>query len=194
MQIKKVIYVLSGILLPVVSAFATEGLPPVETTTPGNSYSTTSGVDNGYGGLKWTFDGGIAPEIIVGYRHAEVTSNGYAQGADISFAFKVFDGLQPGKLRIKYFDGSDYMQGEVGGGYDFGKGGFFAGIGGNAPFSNLGVDYNFSQPSPLEPYFMLDSLGQYTKPHANTTPSKTTVSCPSGTQLTGNFCTPLQLF
>ena len=140
-------------------------------------------VDNGYAGLKWTFGEGFYPEILVGFRHASVSSNGYAYGGDASVAFKVFDGksfgVHPGKLRLKYFNGSDYLQGEVGGGYDFGKGSFFAGIGGQAPFSNIGLDYNFTASNPLEPFFMLNSLGQYSKPRANHY-----LTCPAGLPLT----------
>jgi len=146
-------------LLSTPTAFAAP--PPLNTVSP--TANSSRDVDNGYAGLKWTLGGSFVPEVVVGYRHGNINSNGDTYGGDVSFSFQVYGGLQPGKLRLKYFNGSDYLQGEVGGGYDFSKG-FFAGIGGNAPFSNLGVDYHFSDPAALVPYFMLDSLGQYRKP------------------------------
>jgi len=161
-------------LLSMSPVVAIPPLLPVST-----NYSTSANVDNGYAGLKWTFGAGFYPEVVVGFRHASVSSNGDAYGGDASFAFSIYDGktfgLQPGKLRLKYFNGADYMQGEVGGGYDFGKSSFFAGIGGQAPFSNIGLDYNFTASNPLEPYFMLNSLGQYSKPKVNKV-----LSCASG--------------
>jgi hypothetical protein len=157
-------------LLSTSSAFSSfVNTTPIVTTS-----SASRNVDNGYAGLKWTLGGSFIPEVVVGFRHANVSTNGDTYGGDISFSFQVWGGLQPGKLRLKYFNGADYMQGEVGGGYDFKKG-FFAGIGGKAPFSNVGVDYHFNDSVPLVPYFMLDSIGQYRKPRVNTI-----ITCPSG--------------
>lgn len=151
--------------------------------TPVSTAAVSANVDNGYAGLKWTFDGGFYPDVVVGFRHASVSSNGDTYGGDLSFSFKVFGGLQPGKIRLKYFNGADYLQAEAGGGYDFAKG-LFVGIGGNAPFSNLGLDYHFTHGNPLEPYFMLDSLGQYSKPATRQT-------CPAGFFSDGSgSCTP----
>jgi hypothetical protein len=149
-----------------------------------NNSSTSANVDNGYGALKWTFGNGFFPEIVVGFRHASVSSNGDVYGGDASFAFKIFDGTSwgflPGKFRLKYFNGADYMQAEAGGGYDFGKNSFFVGIGGQAPFTNIGLDYNFTASNPLEPYFMLNSIGQYTKPGTHH------LGCPAGTIQSAN--------
>jgi len=160
-------------------AYATQN----ETATFTNT-SISSNVDNGYGALKWTFGNGFFPEIVVGFRHASVSSNGDVYGGDASFAFKIFDGTSwgflPGKFRLKYFNGADYMQAEAGGGYDFGKNSFFVGIGGQAPFTNIGLDYNFTASNPLEPYFMLNSIGQYTKPGTHH------LGCPAGTIQSAN--------
>ena len=177
MSLRMQLPVFIAALLSTSAALATfiSEIPPLVTTS-----STSSNVDNGYAGLKWTFGDSFYPEVVVGFRHASVSSNGDAYGGDASFAFKVYDGksfgFQPGKLRLKYFNGADYMQGEVGGGFDFGKNSFFVGIGGQAPFSNIGLDYNFTASNPLEPYFMLNSLGQYTKPGVHRT-----LSCAPGT-------------
>jgi hypothetical protein len=189
-------------LLPVSTSFAIPLTTPTETTTyttTSTESATTKGVDNGYGGLKWTFGEGWIPEIVVGYRHAEVSTNGNTQGADASIAFKVNPALplnemiQPGKLRVKYFNGMDYLQGEVGGGYDFAKKSVFAGIGAQGPYANAGVDYNFSEKSSFSTFLMFNSLGIYNRPHNTTitTTPTTTLSCPSGFLLVGNGCESL---
>ncbi|WP_347987773.1 hypothetical protein [Methylomonas sp. AM2-LC] len=110
------------------------GVPnPVPVTETVIGIPTTKDVDNGYAGLKWALGDNLVPDIVVGFRHANVSTNGDTYGGDVSFSFKVYGGLKPGKIRLKYFNGADYMQGEVGGGYDFTKG-FFAGIGLTPPF------------------------------------------------------------
>ena len=149
---------------------------------------TTKGDDVGYGGLKWTMGAGLIPEIVAGYRHAEVASNGDTQGADISIAFKVNPALplseiiQPGKLRAKYFNGIDFLQGEMGGGYDFAKKGAFVGIGAQGPYVNAGVDYNLSTNSPFSTFLMFNSLGIYNRPHRTTT----TLTCAPNRVLDAN--------
>jgi hypothetical protein len=172
------------VLLPVSSAFSI----PFEFTPIQTHSSVTRGVDDGYGGLKWTFGESWVPEVVAGYRHAEVSTNGDTQGADISIAFKVNPALpldkiiQPGKLRVKYFNGIDFLQGEVGGGYDFARKGFFAGIGAQGPYVNAGVDYSFSANSSFSTFLMFNSLGIYNRPHT------TTLSCPPRTHLVGATC------
>ena len=161
----------SALLLASGSAFA---LPfSTTTTTTYTPNSVTTGVDSGYGGLKWTF-GSWVPEVVAGYRHAEVNSSGATQGGDLSLAFKIHPTLpldsmiEVGQLRLKYFNGLDYLQGEAGAGYDFSKKGFFAGIGAQGPYSNAGVDYNFSPSSvgsTFSPYLMFNSLGIYSRQH-----------------------------
>ncbi|WP_157198185.1 hypothetical protein [Methylomonas sp. DH-1] len=147
--------------------FSTAATASFVNTSPLIASSRSSrNVDNGYAGLKWTLGESFIPELVVGFRHANVGSNGETYGGDISFSFRVWGGLQPGQIRLKYFNGADYLQGEVGGGYDF-KNGFFVGLGGKAPFSSVGLDYQFSGRVPLVPYFMLDSIGQYRKPAVN---------------------------
>ncbi|WP_347989774.1 hypothetical protein [Methylomonas sp. AM2-LC] len=180
MKIKSLPLIISALLTSSLAYAVPNEIPATITNT-----SISSNVDNGYGALKWTFGEGFFPELVVGFRHASVSSNGDVYGGDASFAFKIFDGKSwgflPGKFRLKYFNGADYLQAEVGGGYDFGKNSFFVGIGGQAPFSTLGLDYSFTASNPLEPYFMLNSLGQYTKPG-----TRQLLSCPSGTQLLAN--------
>ena len=140
---------------------------------------SSTNVNMGYGGLKWTLGESYVPEIVGGYRYASVTSSGATQGADISIAFKVTGKtdlanlIQLGKLRAKYLNGMDYLQGEVGGGWDFAKKGLFAGISAQGPYSNTGVDYDFASKSTfgksLSPYIEFNSIGIYNTPTKNVT-------------------------
>ena len=91
-----------------------------------------------YAGLKWTLNEGVKPHAVFGFRHARTESNGNTDGGDISISAKIIDGFQLGKLRAKYFDGKEKVQGEVGGGFDFTKG-LFAGIGVHAPYSLIRI-------------------------------------------------------
>jgi hypothetical protein len=123
-----------------------------------------------YAGLKWTLNEDIKPQAIVGYRHARTESNGNTDGGDISISAKIIDGFQLGKLRAKYFDGKEKVQGEVGGGYDFTKG-LFAGAGVHAPYSLIGLDLHpFINENKLEPYIQIDTNKRYKKPNG-TSPS-----------------------
>jgi len=180
MNIKKLTFLLGfAALLPASAAFAGSipppTLPPTVTTT-GVAGSTTDTVNRGYAGLKWTLGEGLVPAVVVGYRHARVESGGDTQGGDVSFSFNLLGGIHPGKLRAKYFNGQENLQGEVGAGFDFTKG-LFAGVSAQGPYTNLGVDYLFTAGAPWEPYIMLNTLQKYDKPQGGTT--KTTKSCPT---------------
>ena len=167
-------------MLPSSVALAGKGPPPPTVTTIGASKDT---VNRGYAGLKWTLGQGLTPAVVVGLRRATVKSNGDTRGGDISFSFNLAGGPRPDKLRVKYFDGREKAQGEVGAGYDFSKG-VFAGLGVQGPYSNLGVDYLFTQDARWEPFFMLNTLKKYDKPSGGTT----TLSCPSPFVLSGETC------
>jgi hypothetical protein len=129
------------------------------TTGSGGTLTT----NRAYAGLKWTLNEGIKPQAVVGFRHARTESNGNTDGGDISISAKFIDGFQLGKLRAKYFDGNEKVQGEVGGGYDFTKG-LFAGAGVHAPFSLIGLDLHpFINENKLEPYIQIDTIKKYKK-------------------------------
>lgn len=138
------------------------GLPPPPTIT----YDLIQGnlTDNRiYAGLKWTLNEGIKPQAVLGFRHARTESNGNTDGGDISISAKFIDGFQLGKLRAKYFDGKEKVQGEVGGGLDFTKG-FFAGVGVHAPYSLIGLDIHpFINENKFEPYIQIDTIKKYKK-------------------------------
>jgi hypothetical protein len=121
-----------------------------------------------YAGLKWTPNEGIKPQAVVGYRHARTESNGNTDGGDLSISAKFIDGFQLGKLRAKYFDGKEKVQGEVGGGFDFTKG-LFAGVGVHAPYSLIGLDLHpFITENKFEPYIQLDTIKKYNKNDSTT--------------------------
>lgn len=166
--------------------------PPDATPTYTES-GASDNVNMGYGGVKWTLGESVVPEIVAGYRYASVTSTGATQGADVSIAFKVTgnmkldDFIHVGKLRAKYLNGMDYVQGEVGGGWDFAKKGLFAGISAQGPYVNSGVDYDFTSKDTfgksLSPYLEFNSIGIYNRPAKNVT-----ISCPAGYTLTAGEC------
>lgn len=169
------------------------GITPTPTTTITATNSSTN-VNMGYGGLKWTLENGLVPEIVGGFRYASVTSSGSTQGFDVSIAFKITgetqldNFIQLGKLRTKYLNGIDYLQGEVGGGWDFANKGLFAGISAQGPYVNTGVDYNFSSNYLLgksySPFIMFNSIGIYDRPHGSTS----TLTCPADWTLIGLNC------
>ena len=192
MTLHKQLLLLGFLSLFIIKSEAGRPLLPETTPTSTTSGSSTN-VNMGYGGLKWTLGESYVPEIVGGYRYASVTSSGATQGADISIAFKVTGNMQLddfihlGKLRAKYLNGMDYLQGEVGGGWDFAKKGLFAGISAQGPYSNAGVDYDFASNGTfgksLSPYMEFNSIGIYNTPAKNVT-----VNCPTGFQLSGGAC------
>jgi len=139
-------------------------------TCGGNCFSLIPGTASGtltdnrvYAGLKWTLNEGIKPQAVVGYRHARTESNGDTDGGDLSISAKIIDGFQLGKLRAKYFNGKENVQGEVGAGYDFTRG-LFAGVGVHAPYSLIGLDLHpFINDNKLEPYIQIDTNKKYKK-------------------------------
>ena len=153
--------------------------PQPETTTSYSESNTSANSNMGYGGVKWTLGGSLVPELVAGYRFASVTNNGATQGGDLSMSIKITgktelnDLIHLGKLRAKYLNGTDYLQGEVGAGWDFANKGLFAGISAQGPFVNTGVDYDLSgknTPSKsFSPYLEFNSLGIYSRPQKTTT-------------------------
>jgi hypothetical protein len=155
-------------------------VPPITTGLTGSmgptSETNTSANSNmGYGGVKWTLGGSLVPEIVAGYSYASITNNGATQGGDISMSFKITGKtelnnlIHLGKLRAKYLNGTDYLQGEVGGGWDFANKGLFAGVSAQGSFVNTGLDYDFSGKNAFgksfSPYLEFNSLGIYSRPH-----------------------------
>ena len=170
MQIKKLILLIPFLLLVSLSKNSLAGAAPCN--SKGGCYDLVSTGASGtlttnrvYAGLKWTLNEGIKPQAVFGFRHARTESNGNTNGGDISISAKIIDGFQLGKLRAKYFDGKEKVQGEVGGGFDFTKG-LFAGVGVHAPYSLIGLDLHpFVNENKLEPYIQIDTIKKYKKNH-----------------------------
>jgi hypothetical protein len=140
--------------------------------------SNTDSINRAYAGLKWTLNEGIQPEVVVGFRHSRVESGGDTQGGDVSLSMKIFNVFQLGKLRAKYFNGQESVQGEFSGGFDFTKG-LFAGFSVKAPNTNFGVDYLPKASNTFEPYFIIDTLKKNNKPNK---------TCPASTQIFNGTC------
>jgi hypothetical protein len=127
------------------------------------SQLSSSADDSVYMALKWTFGDSIKPEALLGFRHAEINSSGDTDGADLSISAKFIDNLEIGKLRAKYFNGKENVQGEISAGYDFNKG-LFTGIGVHAPYTNLGIDLLPTAKDKFEPYLQIDTIKGNDKP------------------------------
>ena len=187
MQIRKLILLIPFLLLISLSKNSLAGAAPCmfgcyDLVSTGSGGTLTT--NRAYAGLKWTLNEGIKPQAVLGFRHARTESNGNTDGGDISISAKFIDGFQLGKLRAKYFDGKDKVQGEVGGGFDFTKG-LFAGVGVHAPFSLIGLDLHpFINENKLEPYLQIDSTKRYKKPNGTST------TCQYVPELDGEFNQP----
>jgi hypothetical protein len=173
--VKKSFFIISSLLLISLSNNSIAGAPSLPCGKPGCYDFVTTGsggtltTNRAYAGLKWTLNEGIKPQAVVGFRHARTESNGNTDGGDISISAKFIDGFQLGKLRAKYFNGKENVQGEAGGGYDFTKG-LFAGAGVHAPFSLIGLDLHpFISENKFESYLQIDSIKRYKKPNGTST-------------------------
>ena len=180
--IKQLVLLATMVLLSSNAMAGFIGFAPTLVTSPS---STSQSVNRGYAGLKWTLGQGITPSAVIGFRHANVEAGGHVDGGDISMSFDFSGGFQLGKLRAKYLNGQQNVQGELGGGYDFGKNGLFAGASVQGPFVNAGADLSFN--SGFEPYVMINTLRKYHKP----TSSISSYVCPAGSaQIISNAFLP----
>lgn len=136
-----------------------------------------------YGGLKWSLSEGIRPEVLIGFRYAQVSSGAHTKGADISVSAKWTTQAELSKFRLKYFNGNNSIQPEIATGYDLKKG-LFVGASVNTPYLNLGVDYAISSDRKFDPYLMVDTLNNYSKPSLIKINS-----CPAGLTFNGINCT-----
>ena len=64
------------------------------------SINTSTNDNRVYAGLKWSLSGGIKPEAVLGFRHANINSSGDTDGGDISISAKFMDGFQPGQYEL----------------------------------------------------------------------------------------------
>jgi hypothetical protein len=187
MKTKKIVFLICFFLAFSCPTISWAGTLPSYVLIPGSADVNLT--DNRiYAGLKWTLNEGIKPQAVVGYRHARTESNGDTNGGDVSISAKIIDGFQLGKLRAKYFDGKDKVQGEVGGGYDFTKG-LFAGVGVHAPYSLIGLDLHpFINENKFEPYIQIDTIKKYKKSNGSAATCQFTGESPFSTYYDSN-CT-----
>lgn len=116
----------------------------------------------GYAGLNWDLPGGLVPSVVVGVRRAKIDSDGDTRGGDLSFSVGLAGGTAtPAKLRLKGFAGDTNHQWELGGGYNFASGGFFAGPSVTFPHFTLGADW---QASGLNGYGIVHTWGEPDQP------------------------------
>jgi hypothetical protein len=149
------------------------GAPWVAPIVTGTGSSKVS--DNrAYVGLKWTMGKGTQPDVVVGVRNATVKSSGDVSGGDVSVVINTKSSVELSKIRLKYFDGRESVQGEISSGYDFKKG-IFVGLSGKSPYANLGVDMFGLDKKSLESYVGVDSLKKYSRPDGTQT-----LTCPDG--------------
>ena len=78
MKLKSYLYIPLAFLLMLIG-LTSEAVPVPEPTYTESGSSTN--VNMGYGGLKWTIGESYVPEIVGGYRYASVTSSDATQGA-----------------------------------------------------------------------------------------------------------------
>ncbi len=134
--------------------------------------------DRPYVGFKWMLNDIASPEFSLGFRHAQVNADGDVEGNDLSMTFDIMDGFSFDEIRAKYLNGGQDLQGEFSLGYDF-TSGYFAGVSGQGPVLNLGVDYLFKAESPFDPYFMFNTIKKYDDP-----------ACPQNWNFSSGLCYP----
>lgn len=113
-----------------------------------------------YAGILLQFDTVIKPAAVVGWRKANVNSDGKPSGADLSIQFWA-DGLHA--ARLQGFKGSRCLQGQLGVGYNFKKASMLLTGGVKGRHWLAGVDFTLNDRA-LSPYVGLDTIDCYDKP------------------------------
>jgi len=112
-----------------------------------------------YAGLKWSVGAGTTPAVVLGIMRSKVESNDDRTGANLSFDFGLGDNGGLGKLKLGLLYGKEKLQGELAGGYDFGKGIPLVGVGFNAPHLNAGIEIPNGES--YTPFATLHTLGKF---------------------------------
>ena len=120
---------------------------PAPTPAPVTVLPTGGGISHAvdekfHVGLNWTLGGSIVPDAVIGFRHANVDSNGKTHGSDLSLSIPLTH-ISLGKLKVQYFEGHINALGEVGLGYDFDSKNFLATARAQVPHFYFGSDYVF---------------------------------------------------
>ncbi|GAB2499341.1 hypothetical protein [Arenimonas alkanexedens] len=157
---------------PVLAGVPTPPPAPTFTTTVIGQDNTSE--DEFFVGLNWQFGAHSQPELVVGYRDLDVSSNGDVDGFGLDFTFPLTKGFRPGELRLKGIDGDEDLQGEFGLGWSFAHQGFLLTGGAQGRHFTAGTDYVFG--TGWQPYLGVNTVGEYDVPPYLT---ETTASCPS---------------
>lgn len=145
---------LASLLLGTSQAFAGATTWDFVTTGSGNNTDTKA-----FAGLKWSMEGGATPAFVLGVTRAKTKSNGDTTGGLLSVAINIKDSLSLGKVKLSLLKGQEDLQGELGGGFDYAKHGFFFSVGANGPHVNGGLDIGTD--GEIDPFLMLHTLGEF---------------------------------
>ena len=117
--------------------------------------------NEGYIGLQWKF-GGKFPSFVIGYRDADVATDGDTDGFDVSISFDI--GLNKvNKISVKGFSGDENAQAEAGFGYSLVDKTLFVRLGGQGKYVSFNVDYLFKNKK-LDFELGVNSIGEYDVP------------------------------
>lgn len=110
-------------------AVAQQPFPQPPPLPEASSIPTTHTDEKVFLGFTWFTGGSMLPEIELGYRNADIDSDGDTDGYGASVSFNLTAGALD-KVRLVGLYGKEDWQGEAGGGYSFVQG---------QPFGLLGV-------------------------------------------------------
>ena len=96
-------------------------------------------------GLQYRFGGEAGPELVVGVRNTYSNDTSKVYGSKVDLAFPIDSKKwQTPTIRVLGVYGGCNVQGEAGLGYSFGQKSLFVSLGGQAPYANAGLNYNFN--------------------------------------------------
>ena len=179
------------------SQFLYAGVSPMPivtpgTSTPGVTSSNTDTQNRAYAGLIWTLKDRTSwiPDLTFGFRSLRVKSSDSVNGGDISARIKLSDGIAIDSVALSYVGGKRELLGNVGAGYSFTNTSILGTIGLQGAYTRIGTDFQFANKQFI-PYLELLTIDKPSNVRKTTTPGTTgpsTLSCPSGFTLMGNFC------
>ena len=191
------IRLLAFFVLCFTSQFLYAGVSPMPivtpgTSTPGVTSSNTDTQNRAYAGLIWTLKDRTSwiPDLTFGFRSLRVKSSDSVNGGDISARIKLSDGIAIDSVALSYVGGKRELLGNVGAGYSFTNTSILGTIGLQGAYTRIGTDFQFANKQFI-PYLELLTIDKPSNVRKTTTPGTTgpsTLSCPSGFTLMGNFC------
>ena len=107
-------------------------------------------------GLQWDF-GSMMPSFILSGRWTQTRTNDSVVGGRVELAIPLMADYRP-TVRLLALAGNRDVQGEAGFGYRFATSDFLVGLGVQAPYTNVGVNYAFA--SSFMPYAGVNTFGR----------------------------------